>query len=62
MAQLTTSKKFETMQLANGFTIICDGGQKLDTKGETVTIFGESGVNVYKSGRMVEKRMKAMVG
>ena len=47
MAQLTTSKKFETMQLANGFTIICDGGQKLDTKGETVTVFGESGVNAY---------------
>ena len=41
------SKRFETMQLANGFTVVYDGGQKLDTKGETVTMFGEAGVNAY---------------
>ena len=35
------------MKLVNGFIVVCDGGQKLDTKGETVTMFGEAGVNVY---------------
>ena len=35
------------MKLVNGFTVVCDGGQSLETKGETVTVFGEAGVNVY---------------
>ena len=41
------SKRFETMKLANGFVVVCDGGQELDIVGETVTMFGEAGVNVY---------------
>ena len=43
----TKSKRFETMKLANGFIVVCDGGQELNAVGETVTMFGEAGVNAY---------------